>query len=245
MDASNPSLAADEDNLGRWLREAPVVDLERIAWGSNAVFQVHLDGPKGALKAVYKPARGERPLWDFPGATLHRREVATALVDRALGWRFTPTTVLRTEAPLGVGSVQEFIPEPPPGLELDPAHVQSRLRGLAALDVLINNADRKREHLMIDPEGELRGIDHGVTFHSDFKLRTTLIELGGSPVPTEWLAAIRSLLEDMGRISRLRRGLARLLRPEEVSAFERRARHLLQERTYPELHQWYGRPFEW
>jgi hypothetical protein len=245
MGASNPSPAADEDNLGRWLREAPVVDLERIAWGSNAVFQVHLAGPEGDLTAVYKPARGERPLWDFPEATLHRREVATSLVDRALGWRFTPTTVLRTEAPLGVGSVQEFIPEPPSGMELDPAHVQSGLRGLAALDVLINNADRKREHLLIDPDGELRGIDHGVTFHSDFKLRTTLIELGGAPVPAEWLAAIRSLFEDKGRLSRLRRGLARLLRPDEVSAFERRARHLLKEGIYPELHQWYGRPFEW
>jgi hypothetical protein len=222
-----------------------VVDLERIAWGSNAVFQVHLAGPEGDLTAVYKPARGERPLWDFPGATLHRREVATSLVDRALGWRFTPTTVLRTEAPLGVGSVQEFIPEPPARLELDPDHVQSSLRGLATLDVLINNADRKREHLLIDPEGELRGIDHGVTFHSDFKLRTTLLELGGTPVPTEWLAAVRSLFEDNSRLSRLRRGLFRLLRPDEVSAFEIRGRQLLEEGIYPELHQWYGRPFEW
>ncbi|MGA8208108.1 MAG: hypothetical protein WB801_10985 [Candidatus Dormiibacterota bacterium] len=245
MGASNLSLAADEDNLGRWLRESPVVDLERIDWGSNAVFQIHLAGPDGDLTAVYKPARGERPLWDFPGATLHRREVATTLVDRALGWRFTPTTVLRTEAPLGVGSVQEFIPDPPSGLELNPKQVQSSLRGLAALDVLINNADRKREHLLIDPDGELRGIDHGVTFHSEFKLRTTLIELGGSPVPSDWLTAIRSLFDDQGRLSRLRRGLARLLRPEEVTAFERRARRLLKEGTYPELHQWYGRPFEW
>jgi hypothetical protein len=245
MAASHSLPAAEEDALGRCLREAPVLDLERIAWGSNAVFQLHLAGPDGDLTAVYKPARGERPLWDFPGATLHRREVATTLVDRALGWRFTPTTVLRTEAPLGVGSVQEFISEPPVGLELDPAQVQLSLRGLAALDVLVNNADRKREHLLIDPEGELRGIDHGVTFHSDFKLRTTLIELGGTPVPSEWLAAVRSLFEDNGRLSRLRRALARLLRPEEVGAFERRARHLLREGIYPELHQWYGRPFEW
>ncbi|MFZ0995357.1 MAG: hypothetical protein WAO09_05180 [Candidatus Dormiibacterota bacterium] len=245
MGSFDPSLAEDEDKLGRWLREAPVVDLERIAWGSNAVFQAHLAGPEGDLLAVYKPARGERPLWDFPGATLHRREVATSVVDRALGWRFTPTTVLRSEAPLGVGSVQEFIPDPPLGLELDPAHVQSRLRGLAVLDVLINNADRKREHLLIDPEGELRGIDHGVTFHADFKLRTTLIELSGTPVPAEWLAAVRSLFEDTGRLSRLRRRLARLLGPEEIGAFENRGRQLLKQGSYPELHQWYGRPFEW
>lgn len=233
------------DDLDRWLRDAPVLALERVPWGSNAVFQATLAGPAGELSAIYKPAGGERPLWDFPPGTLHLREVAATVVDRALGWHFTPTTVLRLDAPLGVGSLQEFIAEPPAELKLDGAEMESSLRGLAALDVLINNADRKREHLLVDPQGCLRGIDHGVSFHSEFKLRTALIALGGSQVPEPWIGAIAALVEDGARMVRLRRDLRGLLRPTEVAAFERRAQELLERGTYPELHQWYGRPFEW
>jgi hypothetical protein len=232
-------------NLDQWLADAPVLKLERMPWGSNAVFLVRLDGPEGELLAVYKPARGERPLWDFPAGTLHRREVATSVVDRALGWRFTPTTVIREEAPYGEGSIQEYIPDPPPELELDPDQMESSLRGLAALDVLINNADRKQAHLLVDPQGGLRGIDHGVTFHTDFKLRTALIELGGTAVPLTWLQDISDLLSDRARMSNLRVDLAPLLQPAEVKAFEKRARALVAQGTYPELHQWHGRPFEW
>src|SRR5487761_1522585 len=99
MGAPDSPERVDPEELRRWLRDAPVRKLERMSWGSNAVFLVRLESPQGELPAVYKPARGERPLWDFPPGSLHRREVATNLVDRALGWRFTPTTVLREEAP--------------------------------------------------------------------------------------------------------------------------------------------------
>ena len=236
---------ADSEVLGRWLADSPVLRVDRMPWGSNAVFLVRLGAPQGELLAVYKPARGERPLWDFPSGTLHRREVATSVVDRALGWSLTPTTVLREEAPYGEGSVQEFIPDPPPELDLNTEQMESSLRGLAALDVMINNADRKQAHLLVDPQGGLRGIDHGVTFHTDFKLRTALIDLGGTPVPPTWLRDISDLLEDQTRMTALRRRLAELLEPAEVSAFEGRARALLARGTYPALHQWHGRPFEW
>ncbi|HVC22328.1 MAG TPA: hypothetical protein VNH82_02715 [Candidatus Dormibacteraeota bacterium] len=239
-----PQRAAGAD-LGSWLRDAPILRLERMPWGSNAVFQARLDGPYGELLAVYKPARGERPLWDFPPGTLHRREVATSVVDRALGWQFTPTTVLRHEAPFGVGSIQEFIPDPPSDLQLNGDQMASSLRGLAALDVLINNADRKQAHLLVDPEGSLRGIDHGVTFHTEFKLRTALLELGGTPVPEPWLSGVAALLGDEGRLAALRHSLAELLRAAEIRAFEGRARNLVERGSYPELHEWYGRPFEW
>ena len=232
-------------NLGRWLAESPVLKLERMPWGSNAVFLVRLESPGGELPAVYKPARGERPLWDFPSGSLHLREVATCIVDRALGWSFTPMTVLRQDAPYGEGSIQEFIPDPPPELELDTDQVESSLRGLAALDVIINNADRKQAHLLVDPQGGLRGIDHGVTFHTDFKLRTALIELGGTPVPPPWLKDVSDLLGDRERMSSLRKALAPLLQPDEVMAFQRRARSLVAQGTYLQLHQWHGRPFEW
>jgi hypothetical protein len=245
MASTDPPSPVDEEELQGWLRDSPVLSLGRVPSGSNAVFAVELDTPTGPLPAIYKPARGERSLWDFPPGTLHLREVATYLVDRALGWHFTPTTVLRQEAPLGPGSVQEFIPAPGPELTLDSERLEHDLRGLAALDVLINNADRKRAHLLVDPRGQLRGIDHGVTFNTDFKLRTALIELGGSPVPKPWLAALSSLLGDRERMSELRQALRHLLRPGEVRAFEGRARHFLDAGRYPVLHDWHGRPFEW
>ncbi|MHB1526002.1 MAG: protein kinase family protein [Candidatus Dormibacteria bacterium] len=236
---SNP-----EAGLERTLREAEVLAMERVAVGSNAVFEVLLEGAGGQLRAIYKPARGERPLWDFPAGTLHRREVATAVVDRALGWTFTPTTVIRPQAPFGIGSMQAFVLEPPPDLALDRERLEHRLRGLAALDVVINNADRKRGHLLVDPAGNLKGIDHGVTFNTEFKLRTVLAELGGSSVPEEWLDGLRSLLTDQTRMTSLRRKLRPLLARAEIAAFEGRARELVAVGRFPILHPWYGRPFE-
>ena len=230
--------------LERTLREAEILAMERVAIGSNAVFQVVLGGPDGELRAIYKPARGERPLWDFPPGTLHRREVATAAVDTALHWDFTPTTVIRPRAPFGIGSIQAFVPEPPSDLVLDRQLLEHRLRGLAALDVVVNNADRKRAHLLVDPDGDLKGIDHGVTFNTEFKLRTVLAELGGSPVPEEWLGGLRSLIADQARMNRLRVKLRPLLSRAEIRAFESRARELLAAGVFPTLHPWHGRPFE-
>jgi uncharacterized repeat protein (TIGR03843 family) len=119
------------------------------------------------------------------------------------------------------------------------------LRGLAALDVVINNADRKRAHILVDPEGGIKGIDHGVTFNTEFKLRSALVELGGSPVPPEWLQGVRSLLEDPKRLRQLRQRLRPLLTRSEVTSFERRSGQLLESGLFPRVHPFYGRPFEW
>jgi len=245
--ASDPaSSGVAPDALESWLAAAPISEMGRIPWGSNAVFQVRLETPPGPRLAIYKPARGERPLWDFPARTLHRREVATARVDGELGWGLTPRAALRPEGPLGVGSMQEFI-EPPQDPALVPRGpaLEHALAGMAALDVLVNNADRKRAHLLVDPAGRLRGIDHGVTFHQEFKLRTVLLDLGGEPVPDPWLADLRRLAADGARRARLRQALATLLAPVEVEAFEERLRQLARAGTYPVLDPWYGRPFEW
>ena len=231
--------------MAQLLAHAPILDIDRVAVGSNAVFQVVLQGPEGDVLAIYKPARGERPLWDFPDGTLHRREVATFVVDSALGWGFSPVTVIRREAQFGVGSIQAFVPEPPPGLEIDREHLEQQLRGLAALDVVINNADRKGVHILVDPQGGIKGIDHGVTFNTEFKLRSALAQLGGSPVPPEWLSGLRSLLDDPARLRQLRQRLRPLLSRSEVTAFEARCRQLLEAGVFPRLHPLYGRPFEW
>ncbi|MHB1502024.1 MAG: protein kinase family protein [Candidatus Dormibacteria bacterium] len=233
-----------ESGIELVLRQSPIVDLDRVGVGSNQVFLATLESRLGAVRAIYKPAGGERPLWDFPEGTLHRREVAAFEVDRALGWGFLPVTVLRQEAPLGSGSLQEFVEGPSRALDLDQELLDRQLRGVAVLDVLINNADRKAAHLLIDRAGHLKGIDHGVTFNTEFKLRTVLADLGGERVPEMWLRPVGGLLSDQGRMRRLQARLRRLLAPEEVQAFLRRGRHLLADGSFPSLHPWYGRPFE-
>lgn len=232
-------------NLAPALTTGRFLDIERIHRGSNAVFAVQVESPSGPVRAIYKPARGERPLWDFPAGTLHRREVATFVLDQALGWGFVPTTVLRRDAPLGRGSLQEWVEAPPDGAAVERRHLEVELRRLAVLDLLANNADRKGVHLLLDRQLKLRAIDHGVTFNVDFKLRTVLADLGGEEVPQPVLADLSSLFGDGPRLDRLRSELGRLLRREEVAAFEARALGLISQPRYPRLHPWYGRPFEW
>ncbi len=237
--------APDGPELDILLATAPIVEIGRVPWGSNAVFQVLLDTPHGPRLAIYKPARGERPLWDFPHGTLHRREVATARVDQALGFGFTPRTVVRREAPFGQGSLQEFIDEPDPAAAPRGEPLRDALCGMAVLDVLVNNGDRKQAHILVDRSGHLRGIDHGVTFHVDPKLRTVLMELGGEPVPAPWLARLRRFASDGPAGAALDRDLGPLLRPAERAAFTARLRRLLRSGVFPRLDPWHGRPWEW
>ncbi len=225
------------------LARGEVTAIAEVGAGSNRVFQVRLEMDGEALTAVYKPVRGERPLWDFPPHTLYRREAATYLVDRALGWGLVPPTVARPDGPLGPGSMQEWVAGPPEGVAPDPLQLEEELRHLAALDVLVNNGDRKAAHLLLDPGLHLRGIDHGVTFSPEFKLRTVLADLGGEPLPEAAMADLASLLGDHRRLGALETGLRRLLAGEEVGAFRRRARELRRSGRYPLLHPFWGQPF--
>ena len=225
------------------LARGEVTSLAEVVAGSNRVFQVRLEMGGAALTAVYKPARGERPLWDFPPQTLYRREAATYLVDRALGWGLVPPTVARRDGPLGPGSMQEWVAEPPEEAAPDPLQLEEELRRLAALDVLVNNGDRKAAHLLLDPGLHLRGIDHGVTFSPEFKLRTVLADLGGETVPEATMADLASLLGDRRRLDALQVSLLRLLDRVEVAAFRRRFRWLCRSGRYPLLDPFWGRPF--
>jgi len=227
------------------LRRCRILDLDPVGIGSNAVFLASLDLPAGTGRGIYKPRRGERPLWDFPRGTLYLREVAAFEVDRALGWGLLPTTVVRRDGPLGPGSLQEFVEGPEDEVAVDKEELERNLLGLAVLDVIINNADRKSQHLLVDSSGHLKGIDHGVTFNTEFKLRTVLAELGGQPIPKTWLLELRDFWQAPERVSRLRARLRPLLSADEVRALERRSRELLSSRHFPRLHPWYGRPFEW
>src|SRR5690606_500174 len=156
------------------------------------------------IGAVYKPQRGERPLWDFPQGTLCRREQAAFLISEALDWHIVPPTVLR-EAQHGLGSVQLYIDHDPARhyftIEADEALRPQRQR-IALLDVLINNANRKAGHGLIQETEEPRevarlwGIDHGICFHVEPKLRTVIWEFGGTPIPEALKSDLRAVRED-------------------------------------------------
>ncbi|MCZ7535522.1 MAG: SCO1664 family protein [Acidimicrobiia bacterium] len=192
-------------------------------------------GPRagsGEMLAVYKPIRGERPLWDFPTGTLAAREAAAFEISEALGWCIVPDTVVR-DGPLGVGMVQRFV-------EHDPAEHyftllgdhSDRLLRFAVFDVVVNNADRKGGHVLLGLDGALWGIDHGVTFHPHWKLRTVIWDFASCPIGTAVEADLRALL---GRLDDdLARRLAALLTAEEIGAIRQRVEHLLAAGVLPD-----------
>jgi uncharacterized repeat protein (TIGR03843 family) len=204
---------------------------------------------------VYKPRDGERPLWDYPAGTLHRREVAAHLVDRALGAMLVPETVLRDDAPYGPGSVQRFVPHDPtlhyfalrePALTGDDPLLRARLVMLATFDLVVDNADRKGGHVLVE-DGDrtvadrLRAVDHGATFNVDHKHRTVVWDLAGSPIGDEASTALDALLGAMA--SGLSDRLADLLSREEVDVTLARARSLREVAVLPEPVG--PRPFPW
>ncbi|CAN5913751.1 SCO1664 family protein [soil metagenome] len=226
------------------LRAAELEVLGVLAGASNHTLLVRL-AADGEHFAVYKPQRGERPLWDFPEGTLHRREVAACRVSDFLGWGVVPPTVLR-DGPLGVGSVQQFMLHDPAEhyftLVDDPAR-HGRLAQLATFDLLINNADRKGGHVLRvhDPD-RLVGIDHGLTFHVQPKLRTVIWDLGGRAVDDAWRADLQRLAEQLaGGDTDL---VADLLDTEEVAVLGRRAGLLADRPTLPDPPRDH-RPYPW
>jgi hypothetical protein len=176
---------------------------------------------------------------------LHFREVATYLVAAALELALVPPTTLR-DGPLGPGSAQLFVDALDRELTAtEDEALDPMLRDLAALDVLVNNADRKQAHLLVTAAAELRGIDHGLTFLPYPRQRTTLIDLGGTPLPDGVAGRLRALAGDAARMAALCGRLRLLLAPAEVDAFAARVAELAADPVYPVLDPWDGRPFEW
>jgi uncharacterized repeat protein (TIGR03843 family) len=223
-----------------------------LPWSSNYTFLVRVCDRPIEVGAVYKPQRGERPLWDFPQGTLCQRERAAFLVSEALGWHVVPPTVLR-EAPHGPGTIQLFIEHNPErhyfAIEGD-ALYRPQLQKITLLDVVINNADRKAGHVLLEeaPGSEepcrLWGIDHGICFHVDPKLRTVIWEFGGSPIPEslkEDLRSLRTLLED--EKAELRAELGQLLSAAEIEALRKRLNRLIDRASFPQPGP--GRHYPW
>ena len=184
--------------------------------------------------AIYKPARGETPLDDFPSGTLGKREVAAHLVSDALGWRIVPLTVYRRGGPLGPGSLQHFI-EADFGehyFTLMPERAAD-FRVMAAFDIIVNNADRKSGHCLLDPDGHIWGVDNGLTFHPMPKLRTVIWEFAGEDVAPPLRADAARLAEQLSGKEPWVRGLQELISPVELRALIARARRLADDGRYP------------
>ncbi|MEJ2012092.1 MAG: SCO1664 family protein [Anaerolineales bacterium] len=226
------------------LTQGAIEPVGQVIWGSNYTFLVKVTSGQATLRAIYKPARGERPLWDFPHGSLVEREVAAFLVSEALGWHFVPPTVLRGDAPAGPGSLQLYI-EAEPELHyftFDEA-LKDRLRPVALFDILINNADRKAGHILIDGQGQMWLIDHGVCFHVEPKLRTVIWDFAGEAVPDELLEDLRRLLQQLEGGEELHARLADLLSDAEIEALRMRTATLLAEPAFPGPGP--GRPYPW
>jgi uncharacterized repeat protein (TIGR03843 family) len=206
------------------------IDIEgRMPWSSNATFLVNLclDGVAG--QAIYKPLRGERPLWDFePG--LHRRELAAYLLSESMGLDLVPTTVLR-DGPLGEGSLQWFVDADHEQhyftLHESRADHHDTFRAMAVFDILANNTDRKSGHVLVDSDDHIWGIDHGLCFAADFKLRTVIWEFGGEDIAPAIVESVRPLVDAVPL------EVAALLADDEVLAISERAAWIVDNPVLP------------
>lgn len=172
------------EQLEHSLRSLPFAGLlGLLRHSSNYTFLARLGAGDDQLLAVYKPARGESPLWDFPPESLYKREVASYLLARSLGWPRIPATVVREDAPHGIGALQAFVEADSRRHYLNSDVPTDAWRQVALFDVITNNADRKAGHCLVDGEGMAWVIDHGLTFHTDHKLRTVIWDFAGERLP--------------------------------------------------------------
>jgi hypothetical protein len=227
-----PGRSFDAAAVEEALRRLPVIELKGLfRRSSNYTFLAELCDGAGAeppLLAVYKPAEGESPLWDFPAGTLYRREVAAYLVASHLGWPRVPPTVVREDAPHGVGAVQMYVvAEPDRHYLVSSAHPATTWIEVALFDVLTNNADRKSGHCLTDRDGQVWVIDHGLTFHADPKLRTVIWDFAGQQVPRRLRSDLERMADSLGS-GALAARLGELLSRRELSVLRRRLGAMLQ-----------------
>ncbi|MFN2503091.1 MAG: SCO1664 family protein [Acidimicrobiales bacterium] len=220
------------------LSEGEIVVRGRLPWSSNGTFLVDLGLGDIAGRGIYKPLRGERPLWDYPPG-LYKREVATWVVSEALGWGLVPETVVR-DGPLGVGSVQRWV-----DADFDehyftllerPEH-HDALRAICALDLVVNNGDRKGGHCLVDADGRMWAIDHGLSLHAHPKLRTVIWDFEGQPIPAERVEAVAALALDLPS------DLDGLLDEAEMVALVARAAAMVRNPVFPSARS--ARHFPW
>ncbi len=246
-DAPFPTWDPHDPRVEDALRQAEIGDLRLVYNSSNYVFLAALTHPTlGPGTGVYKPRRGEQPLRDFPDG-LYEREIAAFEFARLLGWDLVPPTVER-HGEHGVGSIQLFIEHDPDEhyfVLRERDGLDEQMVRFALFDLLTNNADRKAGHLLLDPGGQVWGIDQGLCFHSQQKLRTVIWDFAGTEIPAPWLDDIRRVcaILEMGATAippdapdtAFRARIA----DRELAALLRRCRMLLDEPILPEMYEDY------
>ena len=253
-----PSKVADEESVVltesdalQTLATGKMAEHGLLPYSSNHSFLVAVSRGRLTLPAVYKPQRGETPLWDFEWGSLCKRETAAYEVSHSLGWDLVPPTVLR-RGTRGLGSVQLYVPHEDDQhyftVQAD-ARFAVPLRRLALFDYTINNADRKSGHCLIGSAGaswaRLWAIDHGVCFHSEFKMRTVVWEFSGTPIEPALLQDLERFRADLcNEDSATAHALCRLLTGEERSAMLERVETLIHIKRYPSPHP-HRRNYPW
>lgn len=207
-----------------------------LPYSSNHSFLITVGKDEMVLPAVYKPRRGESPLWDFEWGTLCLRETAAYTISSALGWNLVPPTVLR-DGTRGLGSVQLYIPNDDTEHYFtvqDDARFAPALRRLALFDYVVNNADRKSGHCLIGDDGRMWAIDHGICFHIEYKLRTVIWEFSDEPIDAELAGDLEELLTALtDQRSALAVMLCQLLNSAEFAALTDRTRSLVRTQKFP------------
>ena len=225
---------SEDASIVALLEEGRVEVLGLLPYSSNYTFLARVAKAQDTTLAVYKPRRGETPLWDFPPGTLAAREAAAYLVNRAAGWSFVPPTVLRDDAPLGPGSLQSFIEHDPERhyFVLMDDHTEE-LAAFAAFDVVVNNADRKAGHVLEDAAGKLWAVDHGLTFNVEPKLRTVIWAFAEESLSEDLRRRLATLGATLSEEDGLGGTLTKLLSREESEATLARVEDLLVEDRFP------------
>lgn len=207
----------------------------RFVWGSNYTFLAEVQSEDITLPAVYKPSSGERPLWDFPTGSLAAREVAAYLTSHCLSWDLVPPTVLRSDGPAGLGSLQLYV-------DANTDHhyfsftdeEKDRLRPIATFDLVINNADRKGGHIIIDADNHIWSIDHGVSFHIEDKLRTVVWDFATEVIPHNLLEDLHKFQTRLEEDSQLRDEYLELISKAEFYALKTRLHHIISHPIFPQ-----------
>lgn len=233
------------DSTRQLLLHGEIVDCQLVPWGSNYTFAVVLRDPAGDqddLIGMYKPRAGEAPLWDFPSGTLYLREYAAWLLANHLGWDFVPETVIR-DGPHGIGTIQRYI-EPEENSHYFAFREQhaDELRRMAVFDIATNNADRKAGHTFRGKhDRRIWGIDHGLCFNVDPKLRTVIWDFCGERIPDDLLAGLLTIATDPAIPELLRS----CLDPLEIQALRGRAARLFDAGVFPQLTSRRNIPWGW
>lgn len=237
MDTKNTKLSnIQTKHIIQTLQNGTLTLVGQALRGSNSTFLTQVSDTNLSVQAIYKPSRGERPLWDFPDFTLAQREVAAFIVSYLLGWNLVPATIFRVQPAIyGKGSLQLFIEHDPTLHYLNvPKKDQIIFMKIAIFDLIINNADRKSGHVIFDSDNKPWLIDHGLCFNHEFKHRTVIWDFAGLSIPDNLLSEIQNFINKIqsGKLLLVRK-LNMLLSELEVNSLINRGLYLIDQAKFP------------